>query len=179
MDIYKLKFTILQEELVRFLLQHPSGNYTANALALQLHVSPTAIAKAIPNLVDEELITATKDKLSKRRAIQLVRSARTIALKRVENLRLLYATSIVEYLTEQLPGSTIILFGSFAFGEDVETSDIDIAVIGSKKKLEMSRFEKSIKHPISLQYYSSMKGINTHLKENLCNGIVLQGSIEL
>ena len=42
-----------------------------------------------------------------------------------------------------------------------------------------SDFEKILERKINISFYSSFEGIHKHLKENLCNGIVLFGGIRL
>ena len=126
--------TILQLEIMGFLNKNPTTVFTARALALQLKVSPTAIAKSLGTLEKEEMITVNKDKLTKRLAIKWKRSRKTIQLKRVENLREIYESGLADFLMESLPGATIVLFGSYSYGEDTETSDINITIISTKKK---------------------------------------------
>lgn len=180
MNIHKLTFTRLQQEILSYLFLRAGSVSTANALARHLDVSPTAIAKALPLLVEEGHLTVRKDEESRRLSIQMRREDPHLPhLKRVENLRLLYVSGLVEALADTHPGATIVLFGSFAFGEDTIGSDIDIAIIGKKRDLPLERFEKLLAHKISLQYYPSGSSINIHLKESLCNGITLRGHIEL
>ena len=81
---------------------------------------------------------------------------------------------------QSFAGSTIILFGSYSRGEDTVNSDIDIAIIGRKEKdVNLKRFEKILERKITINFYSSFKSIHTHLKENIFNGIVLAGGVEL
>ena len=103
-----------------------------------------------------------------------------VQLKRVENLRQLYESRLIFYLEEQLPGAAIILFGSYARGEDLSTSDIDLAVIGRKEKsLNLKVYEQKLLRPININYYPHIKKIHKNLRENIYNGIVLLGRIEL
>jgi predicted nucleotidyltransferase len=101
-------------------------------------------------------------------------------LKRVDNLKHLYESGIVNYLETECAGATIILFGSFSRGEDTIHSDIDIAVIGRKEKqLNLTNYEKQFERKININYYESFQKIHKHLKENLANGIILVGGFEL
>ncbi len=181
MDRYKLKFTILQHEILRFLFVKSGASFTERALARQLKVSPTAVSNSLPALEKEGLIKVTKDKESGRLSIRLNKeNPKAFFLKRVENLRAVYESGISEYLSERFPGSTIILFGSYSFGEDTADSDIDIAVIGAKRKdVDTEKFEKLLERHISLNFYNSLNEINKNLKENILNGIVLSGGIKL
>jgi predicted nucleotidyltransferase len=84
------------------------------------------------------------------------------------------------FLEENLTGGTIILFGSYAKGEDIKTSDIDIAVIERKKKqLNLEKFEFILNREINIQFYDSWRNIHKYLKNNILNGIVIAGSVDL
>lgn len=181
MDIYKLKFTRLQQEILNLLFIRSGISFNERGLANKLKVSPTAVSKSLPKLEKENLIKVEKDADSKRLSIGLNKDNPFIFyLKRVENLRLLYESGLVDYLAEDFPGSTIILFGSYSFGEDIPNSDVDVAIIGSKERsVDISRFEKLLERTISLQFYENFKEINKSLKENILNGIVLKGGVQL
>lgn len=181
MDIYKEKFTSLQRGILRFLFIKPEKSFNQRQLARNLKVSATAIAKSLSGLKNENLITAEKDKENKRITIKLNRENKAIFyLKRIENLRLIHESGLLNFLSEKFPFSTIILFGSYSLGEDISTSDIDIAIIGAKEKeLNLENFEKLLERKISLNFYPSLKGIETNLKSNILNGITLKGGIDL
>ena len=181
MDTYKVKFTILQMEIFRLLCIKAGAKLNQRQIAKLLKVSPTAIANSISKLENEELILKEKQKNMNLNLIMLNRNNKKVMhLKRVENLRLLYESGLEEFMEEELPGATIILFGSYSRGDDTASSDIDIAVIGRKEKeIKLENFEKCLERKIILNFYHSLKDIHKELKENLCNGIVLSGGIEL
>jgi len=134
-NCYKLKLTILEQEILNFLYIKKGEVFTARAIAQALKVSSPGVGKAIKNLEKEEYIKVTKSKETKRLSISLNEEKNFITgLKRSNNLKLLYETGIVEELNKKFPGTTIILFGSYALGEDTIRSDIDIAIIGTKQK---------------------------------------------
>ncbi|MBI2660528.1 nucleotidyltransferase domain-containing protein [Candidatus Woesearchaeota archaeon] len=97
--------------------------------------------------------------------------------KRLHNLELIYDSSLISHLSESYNHpKAIILFGSFSRGDDIEKSDIDIAVITSKRlNLDLSRYEKMLKRAVSVHEVSLDK-ISGEFKANLLNGIVLEGS---
>ncbi|PIN80603.1 hypothetical protein COV16_00550, partial [Candidatus Woesearchaeota archaeon CG10_big_fil_rev_8_21_14_0_10_34_8] len=85
-----------------------------------------------------------------------------------------------DILEEEFPGATIILFGSFSRGDDTSASDIDIAIIGRKEKeINLEKFEKLLERKININSYSALKDVHKDLRENICNGIVLVGGIQL
>ena len=181
-NIYKLKLTILQQEIMRFLALNAGKEFNARGLALALEVSQPAIMKALPKLEEEEFILIKKDENSGRFSIKLnLNKKKIIDFKRVENLRVIYESGLNDFLIDKFPSSlAIILFGSYSFGEDSIDSDIDIAIIGEKeKKIDLEKFEKNLGKKIFLHFYMNLKDINKNLKENICNGILLKGGIEL
>jgi predicted nucleotidyltransferase len=101
-------------------------------------------------------------------------------LKRADNLKQIYESGLADFLEKEFAGASIILFGSYSRGEDIINSDMDIAVIGRKDKLiNTTNYEKLLERTININFYDSFKKIHKHLKENLCNGIILIGSVEL
>ena len=93
---------------------------------------------------------------------------------------MIYELGLSDYLEEQFLGSTIILFGSYSKGEDTISSDIDIAIIGRKEKeIKLESFENIFQRKIIINFYPSFKEIHKHLKENILNGIILFGGVEL
>ncbi|MBS3105740.1 nucleotidyltransferase domain-containing protein [Candidatus Woesearchaeota archaeon] len=181
MDMYKLKFTKLQLEIFRLLCVKAGERLNQRQIARLLKVSPTAIAKAIPKLEKESLLIKEKQKNMNLILLMLNRNNKmAMQLKRVENLKLIYEARLNEFLEEGLPGATIILFGSYSRGDDTLSSDIDIAIIGRKEKgISLENFEKRLERKIILNFYPSLKEVHKELKENICNGIVLSGGVEL
>lgn len=180
-NIYKLELTILQQGILRLLFVKFGTSLNQRGIARALKVSQPAVMKALPELEKDNLIKIKQDKESRRWSIELnSNNHKVMQLKRADNLKLIYESGLADYLEKEYAGATIILFGSYSRGEDTINSDVDIAVIGRKEKdIELSSFEKILERKININYYDSFKDIHKHLKENLCNGIVLVGSVEL
>ncbi|MFH1396374.1 MAG: nucleotidyltransferase domain-containing protein [archaeon] len=177
MDTYKLNFTKLEQEIFSLLCIKAGEKLSQREIAILLKVSPTAVSKSIKNL--NELI-----KIEKTKTINFISFNRdnraAIDMKRVENLKNIYLSKLSEYLEEVLAGATIIVFGSYARGEDTIKSDLDIAVIGRKDKLlKLQKYEKSLQRTININFYDSWKDIHTNLKNNILNGFILHGSVVL
>lgn len=179
MDTHKLNFTILELEIFSFLGIKAGEKLSQRETAKALKVSPTAVSNAVKNLTAKNMI-----KVEKTKTINFISfnrdNPKAVELKRVENLKQIYLSGLSDFLEEKLAGSTIILFGSYARGEDTKTSDLDIAVIGRKDKpLNLETFEKTLNRQININFYNSWKDIHIHLKNNILNGILLHGSVEL
>jgi len=179
--MYKLKLTILQQEIIRYLMIKSGISVNARKLSKELEVSQPAISKALPYLKNNGIINMEKDKESGRFSIALNRdSKRIMNLKRADNLRLLYESGLADFLEESFPGTTIILFGSYSRGDDNTKSDIDIAIINAKEKnINLEKFEKLLERKIVIQFYPNFKEIHKDLKDNILNGIVISGSVDL
>jgi predicted nucleotidyltransferase len=135
--------------------------------------------KALPGLGN--FINISQDKENKRWSIELNRNNhRVMQLKRADNLKHIYASGLSDFLEKEFAGATIILFGSYSRGEDIINSDIDIAIIERKDKvIDLAAYEKILDRKINLNFYESLKKVHKHLKDNLCNGIIIAGGIEL
>lgn len=177
MDTYKLKWTRLQAEIFSLLCKRAGEKLSQREIAKMLKVSPTAVGNSVKKL--KELV-----KIEKTKTINFITFNRdgpkAIELKRVENLKSVYLSGLSDYLESELAGGTILLFGSYSLGEDTITSDIDIAVIGRKGKvLELEEYEKALNRKININFYDLWKNIHEHLRNNILNGILLQGGVEL
>ncbi len=180
-NINRHKLTNLQRDILDFLFVRAGQSFNQRSLSKFLKVSAPAVMKALPLLEKKEFITINQDKESKRWSIELNRdNHKILQLKRANNLEQLYLLNVVDFLEKEFAGGTIILFGSYSRGDDIFNSDIDIAIIGrKKKKIDLSNFEKILSKEINLNFYDSFKEMNKNLKENILNGIVLVGGIEL
>jgi predicted nucleotidyltransferase/predicted DNA-binding protein (UPF0251 family) len=179
MDTYKLNFTILELEIFSLLSLKAGEKLSQRDIAKELKVSPTAVANSVKNLIGKNLI-----KLERTKTINFISfnrdNPKALELKRVENLKQFYLSELSDFLEEKLAGATIIIFGSYSRGEDTNTSDIDIAVIGRKDKLiDLKIFEKKLNRQINIHFYDSWKNIHKHLKNNILNGIIITGSVDL
>ena len=195
MDMYSIKWTRLQAEIFRFFSIKAGQSLNLRGIARSLKKSPSAVSHALTDLEKEGLIKIKKAENMNLLSIEFDRdNQRAIELKRVENLKLIYESGLAKFLEENFPGCTVILFGSYSRGDDYfggdkdiwvdkgegRRSDIDIAVIGSKeKRLKLTEFDKKLERTIFINFYPSFKEIHKHLKDNILNGIVLSGSVDL
>jgi len=181
MDIYKEKFTKLEREIIKFLCINAGNSYNQREIALSLKVSPTAVANSLKNLEKERIIKLNKRKNTRPQQISLnLENNSVFFIKRVENLRAVYESGLAEYLFDKFPGATIILFGSYSWGEDGINSDIDIAIVGNlTKKIDLSNYENIIGRKIIIQFFNNFDKIGKNLKESILNGIILKGSVRI
>jgi predicted nucleotidyltransferase len=180
-NIYKLGLTQLQQDILCALFKKVGLSLNQRQLAKALNVSAPAVSKALPRLEKLNYILRKKDKETKRHSIELNRGNHYLMqLKRVDNLKNIYTSGLATFLEKEYAGATIILFGSYSRGEDLFNSDIDIAIIGRKEKnIELEKFEKELEKKLHLLFFESLKKTDKNLRNNILNGIVLVGSVEI
>ncbi|WP_424359657.1 nucleotidyltransferase domain-containing protein [Methanocella sp. MCL-LM] len=104
-----------------------------------------------------------------------------LAWKRSMNLFSLHSCGLVKYLTDHygIP-ECIVLFGSYARGEDTAQSDIDLAIVTEKDDIpETYSFEDKLRRKISIHLIKKMRDVDAGFINSLANGIVLHGYLEV
>ena len=164
------------EKVLAVFFDSPSREFHLRELSRLLKLSMPTIILATDKLAKDKLIIKEKGKVITKVMVngENINFAR---YKRLYNLELIYNSNIINYLSEYYnQPKAVILFGSFSRGEDIEKSDIDIAIITNKKlNLDLSKYEKILKKAISLHEVNLDK-ISEEFKANLLNGIILEGS---
>lgn len=170
--------------VMEILFRFPEKEFSLTEIARQAHVAKSNIGKILRELKEEEFIEITDLRITWRiRASQ--QNQAFIKNKIVYNLSTLYQSGLVEFLEKyfNFPKS-IILFGSFRKGEDISTSDIDIAVEKEDEKYrlledlkEIEEFERFIGKKIQIHLFSR-KRTNPNVFGNIANGIILSGFLE-
>jgi predicted nucleotidyltransferase len=147
-------------------------------LAKMLNVSPNTIRNQIKPLVDYELVQRRNyNNMIEYRANL---SNETFKLhKKLYNILRLYESGLVGYLKNYYRNCPIVLFGSFSRGEDISTSDIDIAIITDKKtRPNLEKYSEELYREINLSIFLK-KDVSKEFMNNIINGIVLDGILEI
>jgi len=171
--------TILEQGIFSLLCKKAGQKFSQRKIARILNVSPTAISNTLPRLEKKGFVKIKKDKEMNLNLVEFNRgNDKAMNLKRVENIKDLYLSGFVDFISYNTLGCTAILFGSYSTGEDVFDSDIDIAIIGSTKKFNVGKFSKILGKEIRINYYTSLEGLDNYFVLSLCNGIVLFGGMD-
>jgi len=100
-----------------------------------------------------------------------------IALKQSYNLYSIY--EFKKKVTEECAPKAMILFGSYLRGEDIETSDIDLILVSkTKSDINVQDFEKKLGRKINITFVKDINELDSAVRNNLKNGLVIQGSLE-
>jgi len=159
---------------------HPTMRLRVRQLERELHAPLPSVIRYARELEKEGILKTSE--IGGSRLYSADRSSPSFLLeKRLSNIRSLYASGLVAFLKEEYNGPAIVLFGSYARGEDVENSDIDIYVeSGRGKEGGIPRFEKALGRKIHVMSAENLRSIsNKGLANNIINGLILSGYVEV
>ena len=166
-------------KVVQFLCFNPTSSYTIRELSRRVKISPTWISKIVRELKKKQIVEIKEDANSLK--VKSKRDVPFIRLKQILNLNNIYSSGLVDRLVEVYHApDAIILFGSYSRGEDIEDSDIDIAVLTGRKQIDESyaKQEKELKRKLSIKIISP-KNITKEFTLSLANGVILYGYLEI
>ncbi len=83
-----------------------------------------------------------------------------------------------DLIVERLGPSAVILFGSYLRGEDIESSDVDIAVISKVKTgLDFSGIEELLMRKIRVIIVDGLSKLDKGIRGKISNGFLLYGTL--
>ena len=164
------------QKVLELFFENPSRKFYLRELSRLSRLSMPTIISTTNSLSREKLVLKTRGKVvtnvaANRDEINFAR------YKILYNLEKIYTSGLIDYLSKAYNRpKSIILFGSVSRGEDIESSDIDIAINTDKKlNLDISKYERILKKTVNI-HEINMDKISEEFKANLANGIVLEGS---
>jgi predicted nucleotidyltransferase len=155
--------------------KEPTAVHFIREISREIKLAPPSVKIIIRNLLEQGLI---KPKRSKPFDGYVADRENDYFLfyKRAYNLLSLY--DLRNLIIEVIHPISIILFGSYSRGEDIETSDMDIMVISkAKKELEFPAIEKKLKRKINIMIIEDLKKLDSLIVDKIHNGIVLYGGV--
>ena len=175
----KKKLTVVEQEIMSLLCLRVGSPINQRGIANIIGYSSPSVARGLSVLGKIGLINVERDRLMNLVMVELNRDSRdAILYKRLENIRLVYESGVIDFLSENFPGCVVILFGSYSYGEDSVSSDVDIAVVGAKRRcLDFKKYEKILNRNISVNFYDDFNSISAEIKGSLCNGVNLAGGL--
>lgn len=176
-----MSIRIDKEELLSCFFRQTEWHLREIARATNMH--PSSASKHLENFIKEGLLGKKEN-----RGVMLYRPTKSeifLMKKRHWNEEQLRKSGLLEFLDKKLAYPTIILFGSYASGEDHEKSDIDLFVIAAEKKpLNLSSYEMRLGKEIQLfvhtpEEFRELRKSSVELINNVINGNVLSGFVEV
>jgi len=169
------------QKILEIFFDEPTTKHYLKEISTKIKKAHTSATKVLIHLLKSNLIIKSYEKKGKRKFpffTSNLEFERFSNMKKIHNLEKLYFSNLVKELTEKLMPKTIVLFGSYSRGEDIEISDIDLFVEAPEENVELAKFEKFLKRKINI-LFGKINNLEKNLKENILNGIVLEGAIEL
>ena len=177
--------TVPLQKIAGLIFSFPEVEFSVTEISNKAGVSKSSASRLIRHLEDAGIVTI----LDKRIVFRIkanMDNFQYIKRKIAYNLSTVYESGIVEHLNEVLnQPKAIILFGSYRKGDDVSTSDIDIAVETLQeidttltKPKGIEEIGKKIGRQIQILVFSRKK-VDINLFNNIANGIVLSGFLEV
>ena len=165
------------DKILDILFKCPTTEFHIRELSRKSGISPPTVLTIVEILKKNNLVKTYKK--GNMKIVKASGSADFIRDKRIDNLSQIYETKIVDYLNDLYENpQSIILFGSFSRGDDIEKSDIDIAVITkTHKESDMKNFEKKLSRKVSI-HEINVKKVSKEFYNNLINGIVIHGAMQ-
>jgi predicted nucleotidyltransferase len=165
-------------KLLKVFLESPTDSFRLRELSRITKISPPSVMAYLKDFVAKELIGSYI-----KRDIPFYKAERDnedfIFYKKLSIQYELYKSGLVEFLWGKLSPKAIILYGSHAKGESIESSDIDIYIIGKEKDLNLKAYEEKLGKEIHLMFNEDVKKINKNLRNNLINGLVIKGYLKI
>lgn len=172
-------FTEVNNKVSQFFFRNPAKTFHLREIARNIELSAAGTLKILRKLEEKHLVIRQKT-----RAVDNFKA--NLNNKEFQNLKYAYNicslkySGLIDFINEKYSfPEAIILFGSYAKGEDTETSDIDIAIITKKElSFDLSKFEKILERKIVIHEITLAKASREFIN-NLINGIVLSGYLKI
>lgn len=164
---------------------YPEQTFSLSEIAQELHMHKHTASKIVKQLEEEGFVQ--KETIGNIWRIGCNKAHTYNTTRKIPyHLQLIYESNIVEHTLSRIPQArAIILFGSYRKGDDISTSDIDIAVeVVDNEPLEITQagIIKQLGYrtnvPANIHIFSR-NNINLNLFNNIANGIILHGFLEV
>ena len=175
-----MKTKAITTTIKEYFFVNPNAKLRVREIERTLKLPLPSIIRYCKDLEKESILTTIK--IGNVNLYTADRSSEKYLLeKKLYNIKKIYESGLVNYLRQELSNPSIILFGSFAKGEDTEESDIDLYIETlSKKDINIEKFEKLLKRRIQLFRHKNINEVsNIHLANNIINGFLLNGFLEI
>src|SRR3989338_4689778 len=157
----------------RYFFLHPTTRLRVRQIEREVEVPLPSVIRYTKELEKERILKKTS--IANIIVYAADRNSRNFLLKKkLFNIERLFSSGLIDFLIGELSNPTIIVFGSYARGEDIESSDIDLYVETPTKKVNLERFERLLQRKIQIFMYKSLRNVeNKDLANNIINGVIL------
>ena len=155
--------------------REPTSVHFVREIGRKISLAPTSVRNHVDALLESGMVVKRKakpfDGYSANRD-----SEKFIFYKRLYNIHTTYE---LKKKIEEMHPRAIVLFGSYFLGEDIESSDIDIAVLSkTRNNINFSNEEKRLGRKINMIIMDNLGGVSESVRRKIKNGFVLHGDID-
>ena len=170
-------------EITETIFNFPNKVFHIRGLAKENRLSTTSVIRTINELKKYDIVKIEETSLTTNIRANLESEMYTF-YKRIINLYRLERYAIIAALKKTFNPETIVVFGSYAKGEDIEESDIDLMVITPGKDDKdvrdfLKECEENFNRKINLYVLPSLEKSSNEFKNAVANGIVLYGYLKV
>jgi len=170
---------LYEDQILDYFIYNPMKKFGIRELSRISNKNTKTIMKYLKELIKKKVIK----KVKKNHSYPYYESNRLSNAYKLKKSNLLLnkiaEIELIDYLEKELHPKAIVLFGSVQKGTYTKNSDIDIFIQGKEKKINLSRFEKNLKHKINLFFKENLNKLSEGLKHNIINGYTLSGGLQL
>ena len=169
-------------KVAQVFFDEPTKDHYLMEISRKSNLSHTSVKTHLKKLKNHKIITETKEKKGKRTYPIYHSNTNNKNYKHHKKIDLIHRlrnTGLIKHLKDTFMPDCIILFGSTTRGEDAKFSDIDIYLKANKEKINLSKYEKKLNRTIELHINPNFHEYPKELKNNIANGITLEGYLEV
>ncbi len=158
----------------------PEGGFQLREISRKIDLAPKSVKLYLEELKKEDLIFKKEHRIHKYPVYYANRDNNYFKfLKRLNIVRRIKESGLLDYLDKSCMPDAIVLFGSASEGEDGKDSDIDLYLQCKEIKLDLKQYERKIKRKISLFFEENFDKLSNELKKNIINGDKLKGYLKI
>ncbi len=167
------RYRILQE-----FFDFPRKSFQMREISRGVKLAQTSVMNHLRALEKEGLIR--KERRNIYPSYTANREGNNFKLLKSQNIILrIHGCGLIGYLEEKMRPDSIVLFGSASRGEDTENSDIDIFIQARETKMDLKKYEHSLKREINIIFELKLNSLSKELKNNIINGRILYGYLKV
>jgi len=159
----------------------PTKDHYLREISRKSDLSHTSVKNHLERLMDLGLVIVREEERGERTYPIYVADVNSVDFKELKKIDLVYRlreSGLVDELKDVFMPDCIVLFGSGVRGEDAEFSDVDIYLKAEDESVDLIGFEEKLNRSIELHVNPRFVEYPRELKNNILNGIVLDGYLE-
>jgi predicted nucleotidyltransferase len=157
----------------------PEGGLSLREISRNSGVPLPSVKNYLEELESEKLVLKKKNRLGNPIYYANRDEEYFLFLKKMNNIKNIHESGVVDYIYYDCGPEAIILFGSASRGEDILESDIDLFVLSKEKMLNLEKFEKKLNRKINVFFKEGLNKTSKELANNVINGIILKGYVKV